>query len=263
MQQQQQHKRMPIRPVNLAALGLALNLLFGFSSTTTAQQHHGHRLRSAAPAPRALHDLSDPGVLPDSRRGDPNVATGTTSEPPKRVWEDRQHVEHVTHQEWLQPWLFAYNAGLVANGLTEGFPDCQWHARVRSSSRACLIAAMNECSCTFINRFAPQQDWNATRQGLLDRYAMYMIQMVPQLDNDTVWRVTGDFFPTMFFSYSLYESANDQMADTTWLDSAIEPGWGKNPFREVIPPQAAGGYQIHFTRSGAFLSAWFWLFPCR
>lgn len=35
------------------------------------------------------------------------------------------------------------------------------------------------------------------------------------------------------------------------MDRKIVPGWGKNPFREVIPPQQAGGYQIHFTRSGA------------
>jgi hypothetical protein len=53
-----------------------------------------------------------------------------------------------------------------------------------------------------------QQDWNSTRQGLLDRYAMYMIQVVPPLDNDTVWRVTGDYFPTMFFSYSLYDQVS-------------------------------------------------------
>jgi hypothetical protein len=128
MQQQQQN--WPTRPKGSAALALALVLLLGFSSAQQ-QQPHGHHLRSGA-ATRALHDdLSAPGVLPDSRRGDPNVATGTTSDPPKRVWEDREHVEAVTHQEWLQPWLFAYDAGLFANSLVEGFPDCQWHARVR------------------------------------------------------------------------------------------------------------------------------------
>lgn len=36
------------------------------------------------------------------------------------------------------------------------------------------------------------------------------------------------------------------------MDRKIAPGWGKNPFHEVIPPQQAGGYQIHFTRTGAF-----------
>ena len=123
--------------------------------------------------------------------------------------------------------------------------------------------------------------------------------MIPPLDNDTVWRVTGDYFPVMYFSYQLYDQvrwaffefilgvnkidcgfaltgsidvglgptdldqptsphkkpthtqANEQMADTAWMDRKIAPGWGKNPFQEVIPPQQAGGYQIHFTRTGA------------
>lgn len=106
----------------LTGAGALLLALLG--SSATAQQHH---LRVG----RGLHELSAPGVLPDSRRGDPNVATGTTSDPPKRVWEDRAHVDAVTNNPWIAPWLFLYDAGLFANSLVEGFPDCQWHARVR------------------------------------------------------------------------------------------------------------------------------------
>lgn len=34
---------------------------------------------------------------------------------------------------------------------------------------------------------------------------MYLIQVIPPLDNDTVWRVTGDYFPVLYFSYQLYD----------------------------------------------------------
>lgn len=109
----------------LAGAGALSLLLLGLlGGAATAQQPH---LRVG----RGLHELSAPGVLPDSRRGDPNVATGTTSDPPKRVWEDRAHVDAVTNNPWIAPWLFLYDAGLFANSLVEGFPDCQWHARVR------------------------------------------------------------------------------------------------------------------------------------
>jgi hypothetical protein len=75
------------------------------------------------------------------------VATGTTSDPPKRVWEDRRHVDFVTQQEWLQPWLFLYNGGLLVSSLMEGFPECQWHARVRFCVWVC---GCMDWVCSFI-----------------------------------------------------------------------------------------------------------------
>lgn len=109
-------------PPTLPPLPLLLLLLLAVAASAQQPQPQT-RLRG-------LHELSAPGVLPDSRRGDPNVATGTTSDPPKRVWEDRRHVDIVTNQAWLQPWLFLYDGFLFANSLVEGWPECQWHARV-------------------------------------------------------------------------------------------------------------------------------------
>lgn len=66
-----------------------------------------------------------------------------------------------------------------------------------------MLTGSDPFSYTYI-----QQDWNATRQGLLDKTAMYLIQVIPPLDNDTVWRVTGDYFPVMYFSYQLYDQVS-------------------------------------------------------
>lgn len=79
---------------------------------------------------------------------------------------------------------------------------------------------------------------------------MYFVHALGPLDNDTVWRITGEYFPVMYFSYQLYDTSNSQMAETTWVDHKIKPLWGNNPFSGVSTPQAAGQYQIHFTRNG-------------
>ena len=66
-------------------------------------------------------------ALPDSRRGDPNVATGTTSEPAKRTSEDRAYVERVTSNNLLTPLLSYVVAANFIDGLVEDdFLNCQW-----------------------------------------------------------------------------------------------------------------------------------------
>lgn len=54
------------------------------------------------------------------------MATGTTSDPPKRVWEDRANVEVVTNHESLQPWLFLYNGFMLASSILVRGWVCGW-----------------------------------------------------------------------------------------------------------------------------------------
>lgn len=213
------------RRTTITPLGL---LVLGTAAVTVAQtQQQQHHLRSTLLPVRGLTDgnwNARVEGLPDSRKGDPNVATATTSDPPRRVHQDRTAVEAITNRPWVVPVLPLYNGASVAMAaVTDGFPFCQWHARL---------------------------DWNSTRQGLLDKEAMYFVQVLGPLDNDTVWRVTGDFVPAMYFSFQLYDTDNTQLAETSWTDHQITPLVGKNPFQELATPAQAGQFQLHFTRNG-------------
>lgn len=81
--------------------------------------------------------------------------------------------------------------------------------------------------------------------GLLDEHAMYLIQLIPTFTKDTVFRITGDYYAVMYFSYQLYTDTADQFAEIKFSDFQLPPKSGRNPFTEpdVLPSQS-GQYQV-------------------
>jgi hypothetical protein len=104
------------------------------ASAVLVPEEEGADKASATPGTRESIKKSKGSVvtgIPDSRRGDPNVATGATSDPPRRVYEDRAAVEKIVNNPIITPVLHLYDGTNIAIAtVTEGFPDCQWHARV-------------------------------------------------------------------------------------------------------------------------------------
>jgi hypothetical protein len=48
-------------------------------------------------------------------------------------------------------------------------------------------------------RVPRQVSWNITRQGLLDREAVYWLQFLTPLGDDDVVRITGRYHPVRYF----------------------------------------------------------------
>jgi hypothetical protein len=93
--------------------------------------------------------------------------------------------------------------------------------------------------------------WNSTRQGALDKNALYYIQLLPVLGDDDAMRIIGDYQPVLYSSLQLYSNPLGQEAATTLRDVDIIPRSGKNPFKDpTATPEEVGSFEIWYTRTG-------------
>ena len=92
----------------------------GISASSSEEQQHTTIITDGS---QYSHSLAD------TRRGDPNTALPTQSDPPKRVAEDRKVVDEVTGLgDWFTPvGMSGFIAGNFLSTVGAGqFPQCQW-----------------------------------------------------------------------------------------------------------------------------------------
>jgi hypothetical protein len=96
-----------------------------------------------------------------------------------------------------------------------------------------------------------QMHWNNTRQGAIDKNALYYLQLLPPLGDDDAVRITGDFQPVLYSSFQLYPNPLGRDAAASIRDREINPRMGKNPYRDpTTTPEEVGSFEIWYTKTG-------------
>ncbi len=94
--------------------------------------------------------------------------------------------------------------------------------------------------------------WNITRQALIDKTAIYMLQWIFPMEADDLIKITGVFPPSLYFSFQIYGSPAGEDAGSVILDKDITAKCGRNPFSDptVCSEEEKGIYEVHITKDG-------------